>query len=111
MPKPWVGGVLRATMQVLGRKPVKRPFNCHCHALRQAGSSYQAHSWRVTCRLGGGGHTPRQSPEPAGLGPLPWQGLRGAPVDWICCESPFPGWRNLIVCPQIRNVGSYVFFS
>lgn len=47
-------GVLRATMRVLGRKPVKRPVNCHCHALRQTGSSYGAHSWCVTCRLSGG---------------------------------------------------------
>lgn len=88
---------------------MKRPFNCHCHALRQAGSSYRTHSWCVTCRLGGGGHAPRRSAEPAGLGPLPWQGLPRAPVGWICCESPFLGRRQSHCLPSDKKCGLICF--
>ena len=60
--------------------------------LRQVGSGYRAHSWRVTCPRRGGG---------SGLGcgcPGSWRTGRAVAVP--------AGRRSLIVCPQIRNVGS-----
>lgn len=102
MPKPW--GVPGATVPVLGRKLVGRPFHSHCCALRQAPVTGLTAGVSPAASEGEG-------TEPAGPGLLPWQGLPGAPSAGLAEKAPSRAGGNLIVCPQIRNVGSCVFFS
>lgn len=80
---------------MLGRRPGKRPLNCHCHAghvasgvLRLPGSQLACYlpAWRGRARLE---HRARQA------GPRwPWPWLLGLLAHWTCCDSPFPPARS-----------------
>lgn len=98
-------------MRVLGRKPGKRPFNCHCHAGRIASGGFQLLGSQLACHLppGGGGHTPRLSAGAAGLGLPPWQGLPTSPCSGFAAKGPSRAGGNLIVCPSDKKHGLMCF--
>lgn len=90
---------------------MKRPFNCHCHAGYIASGRIWLPGSQLAC------HLPAAEGEGTDLsaGPdrprQPWQWLLGALVGGLAVKAPSRASGDLIVCAQIRNVGSCVFFS
>lgn len=68
-----------ATMLALGRRPGKRPFNCHCHARHIASGGLWLLGSQLACHLPAQGGRER-----------PWLWLPRLLAHWTCYGSPLP---------------------